>query len=69
MRFVTIVLFLSTTTLHAQSLYLNYGQWEQMPTGLREMYIAGAFDSISVVAMPEQAPVARYYNQCVTRRD
>ena len=38
-----------------------------MPTGFKEMYIAGAFDSISIVAMPEQAPVARYYNQCVAK--
>jgi len=67
MRFVTIVLLFSTTTVHAQSLYLKYGQWEQMPTGLREMYVAGAFDTLSVVAIPQQAPVARYYNECVAK--
>jgi len=37
MRFFPIVLLFSTTALHAQSLYLNYGQWEQMPTGFREI--------------------------------
>jgi|SRR5262245_2105799 len=67
MRLVTVVLLLSATTLHAQTLYLNYGQWEQMPTRFREMYIAGAFDTLSVVAVPEQAPVARYYNECVAK--
>jgi|SRR5262245_9536044 len=67
MRFVTIVLLFSTTTVHAQSLYLKYGQWEQMPTGLREMYVAGAFDTLSVVAIPQQAPVARYPNECVSK--
>jgi hypothetical protein len=67
MRFVTIVLLFSTTTLHAQSLYLNYGQWEQMPTSFREMYVAGAFDTLSVVAIPQQAPVARHFNECVVK--
>jgi hypothetical protein len=67
MRFITIVLLFSTTTVHAQSLYLNYGEWEQMPTNLREMYVAGAFDAASVIAIPEQAPVAMYYNECVAK--
>ena len=67
MRFVTIVLFFSTTTVYAQSLYLRYDQWEQMPTSFREMYVAGAFDTLSVVAIPQQAIVARHYNECVAK--
>src|SRR5258705_9139460 len=67
MRFVTIALLFSTTTVQAQALYLNYGQWEQMPMSLREMYVAGAFDTLSVVAIPQQAPVARHFNECVAK--
>jgi hypothetical protein len=55
------------TTAHAQTVYFNYSQWKQMPTSLREMYVAGAFDAVSVVAIPQQAIVARHYNECVTK--
>jgi hypothetical protein len=48
MRFVTIVLLLSTTTVHSQILYLDYGHQAQMPASFRQMYIAGAFDAVSV---------------------
>ena len=67
MRFVTIVLLFSTTTLHSQTLYLNYGQWEQMPEIFRQMYVAGAFDAVSVVTIPEGAMIARHYNECVAK--
>jgi len=67
MRFVTIALLFLTTTVRAQSLYVNYSQWAQMPTNLREMYVAGAFDAVSVVAIPQQAIVARHYNECVAK--
>jgi hypothetical protein len=67
MRFIAIVLLLSTTPAHAQSVYLNYGQWVQMPIGLREMYVVGAFDTLSTVAVPAQAIVAKHFNECVAR--
>jgi hypothetical protein len=67
-RFITIfALFLLTSPACAQSLYLNYGQWEQMPTSFREMYVAGAFDALSTIAIPAQAKIARHYNECVTK--
>ena len=65
MRFVTILLLLSTTSAHAQSVFLPYSQWERMPINLREMYIAGAFDTLSTVAIPEQAGIVKQFNQCV----
>ena len=67
MRFVTITLLFSMTPAHAQTVYFNYSQWEQMSTSLREMYVAGAFDAVSVVAIPQQAIVARHYNECVAK--
>jgi hypothetical protein len=67
MRFVTIVLLFSTTAVHSQTLYLNYGQWEQMPASFRQMYVAGAFDAVSVVTVPDRAMIARHYNECVAK--
>jgi hypothetical protein len=67
MRFIIIVLFLSTVPARAQNVYLNYSQWEQMPPNLREMYVAGAFDAVSTVTVPERASIARFYNECVAK--
>ena len=67
MRFIIIVLLLWTTPAHAQTVYLNYGQWVQMPISFREMYVAGAFDAISIVAIPEHATFAGHYNTCIAR--
>ena len=67
MRFIISVLLLSTIPARAQNVYLNYGQWEQMPPALREMYVAGAFDTLSTVTVPERVSVARHYNECVSK--
>jgi hypothetical protein len=67
MRFIIIVLLLSTIPARAQNLYLNYSQWLQMPPGLREMYVAGAFDALSTVTETERVNVAKHYNECVTK--
>jgi len=67
MRFITITLLFLTTAVHAQTSYLNYSQWEQIPKNLREMYVAGAFDAVSVVTVPQGAIVARHYNECVAK--
>jgi len=65
MRLVTIVLLFLTTPTYAQSVFLTYSQWEQLPTNLREMYIAGAFDTLSTVTTPEQVHLVKRYNECV----
>ena len=67
MRFVTIVLLLSTTSAHAQSVFLTYRQWEQLPVNLRETYVAGAFDTLSTVTTPEQVDFVKHYNECVAK--
>jgi hypothetical protein len=67
MRFIIIVLFLSTIPARAQNAYLNYGQWEQMPPALREMYVVGAFDALSTVTVHEGVSAARHYNECVSK--
>jgi len=67
MRFIIIVLLLSTVQAHAQNVYLNYSQWVQMPPALREMYVAGAFDALSTVTVSERVSVAKHYNECVSK--
>jgi hypothetical protein len=67
MRFIIIVLLLSTIPTYAQNVYLNYGQWAQMPPALREMYVAGAFDTLSTVTESEKVSVAKHYNECVSK--
>jgi len=52
MRFIIVVLFLSTIPARARTIYLNYGQWEQMPPSLREMYVTGAIDAFSTITVP-----------------
>ena len=67
MRFVTIVLLLSTTQSYGQTVYLKYSEWAQKPIGLREMYIAEAFDELSTITVREGAPIAKFYNECVAK--
>ena len=67
MRFIITALLLSTIPARAQNVYLNYGQWEQMPPALREMYVAGAFDAVSTVTVHEGISAARYYNECISK--
>ena len=67
MRFVTIVLLFLTTPAYAQSVFLTYSQWEQMPINLREVYVAGAFDTLSTVTTPEQVNYVKHYNECVAK--
>jgi hypothetical protein len=38
-----------------------------MPEIFRQMYVAGAFDAVSVVTIPEGAMIARHYNECVAK--
>jgi len=67
MRFITIVVLLLTTPAHAQNVFLLYNQWEQMPKALREMYVAGAFDTLSTVTTAEQVSLAKHYNECIAK--
>jgi hypothetical protein len=67
MRFVTIALLFLTTPAYAQSVFLTYRQWEQLPGNLREIYVAGAFDTLSTVTTPEQVNYVKHYNECVAK--
>jgi hypothetical protein len=55
------------TTAHAQAIFLTYEQWEQLPTTLKEIYVAGVLDGLSSVAVPAQASTAKHYNDCIVK--
>jgi hypothetical protein len=65
----SIFVFLTlTTTTHAQSVIFTYDQWERLSIGLQEIYLAGAIDATSTIAVPTQAGIAKYYNDCLTEK-
>jgi hypothetical protein len=67
MRRVMLCLLVLTGAAHAQSVLFTYDQWERLSTGLQEIYLAGAIDSLSTIAVPTQAATAKFYNECLTK--
>jgi hypothetical protein len=57
-----------TTPAHAQSVVFTYDQWERLSAGLKEIYISGAIDAISTIAVPETATSSKYYNDCLVKK-
>jgi hypothetical protein len=55
------------TAARAQSIFLTYEQWEQLPTTLREIYVAGAIDQLSTVGHPAGLSLAKHYNECIVK--
>ena len=53
-RFVIIAFLALGATARAQGVFLTYDQWEQLPTALREIYVAGVIDTVSTIAIPAQ---------------
>jgi hypothetical protein len=47
----------------------TYGQWERLSVGLREIYVAGAIDAVSTIAVPAQASTSKYYNDCLAKQE
>ena len=68
MRRVIFALLALTTSSHAQSVVFTYDQWEKLSAGLQEIYVAGAFDALSTIATPVTAGSAKYYNDCVVKK-
>jgi hypothetical protein len=67
MRGVIFALLALTTTARAQSVIFTYDQWDRLSPGLKEIYIAGAIDAVSTIAVPAQASTAKYYNDCLVK--
>ena len=68
MRGVILGLVFLITAAHAQSVVFTYDQWERLSIGLQEIYLAGAIDSMSTIAVPTQAGTAKYYNDCLVKK-
>ena len=66
-RFVIPALLAFGTTARSQSIFLTYDQWEQLPTSLREIYVAGAIDQLSTVGVPAGLSSAKHYNECIVK--
>jgi hypothetical protein len=66
-RFVVPGLLPFGTTAQTQSTFLTYEQWEQLPTTLRESYVAGAVDQLSTVGVPAGLNSAKHYNECIVK--
>ena len=67
MRFVIMAVFALGTAAYAQAIFLTYDQWEQLPTALRELYVAGVVDGLSTVTVREGAGTVKHYNDCIVK--
>ena len=68
MRRVIFVLLALTATAHAQAVVFTFDQWARLSTGLQEIYISGAIDAVFTIAVPAQAATAKFYNDCVVKK-
>ena len=67
-RRVTFVLLALTTAAHAQAVVFTFDQWERLSAGLQEIYISGALDAVFTIAVPAQSAAAKFYNDCVVKK-
>jgi hypothetical protein len=67
-RCVSFVLLAFTTAAHAQKVVFTFDQWARLSPGLQEIYISGALDAVSTIATPPQAATAKFYNDCVVKK-
>src|SRR5215472_16376647 len=64
-RLVIVALLASGAAARAQSTFLSCDQWEQLPTSLGEIYVAGVIDAMSTITVPAGARTAKHYNDCI----
>ena len=68
-RHILFALLALVTTAHAQSVVFTYDQWERLSPGLQEIYISGAIDAVSTITTPPSAATAKYYNDCLVKKE
>ena len=68
MRRVVFALLVLATTAHAQAVVFTFDQWARLSVGLQEIYISGAIDAVFTIAVPAQAATAKFYNDCVVKK-
>jgi hypothetical protein len=54
--------------IRVSAVFCTHDQWERLSTGLQEIYLAGAIDSLSTIATPPTAATAKYYNDCLVKK-
>jgi hypothetical protein len=67
-RGIIVALLAFITAAHAQAVIFAFDQWERLSPGLQEIYISGAIDAVSTIAVPAQAATAKFYNDCVVKK-
>ena len=68
MRRVVFALLVLTTTAHAQAVVFTFDQWARLSPGLQEIYISGALDAVYTISVPAQVATAKFYNDCVVKK-
>jgi hypothetical protein len=68
-RHILIALLDLTTSTHAQFVVFTYDQWERLSQGLKEIYVSGAIDAVSTIAVPTQVSTSKYYNDCLAKKE
>ena len=68
MRRVIFALVALTATAHAQAVVFTFDQWARLSPGLQEIYISGALDAVSTISVPAQVATAKFYNDCVVKK-
>jgi len=67
MRRLVCVLLALSAPAYAQSVVFTFDQWERLSPGLQEIYVSGAFDAVSTIAVPATANTAKFYNDCIVK--
>ena len=58
-RHILFALLALITSAHAQSVVFTSDQWERLSPGLKEIYVSGAIDAVSTIAVPAQASTSK----------
>jgi hypothetical protein len=66
------VILLAATAIAHGGAFFKYSQWERLPEEAREMYLAGAFDTIVGIAdveSPGSLKRSYHYQDCLNKSD
>jgi hypothetical protein len=67
-RPVVFALLVLTSAAHAQAVVFTFERWARLSPGLQEIYISGALDALSTISVPAQVATAKFYNDCVVKK-
>jgi hypothetical protein len=57
-----------TASARAQVVVFTFDQWARLSPGLQEIYISGALDAVFTISTPPQVATAKFYNDCVVKK-